>query len=416
MKTKSISWVAQVVTLLFSANAPAVVPETEDGAVFINPWSDGGYYSISEGQVAFIRSGWIACKRGLVQAFINASHFQVVLEHEGTVVLALTPEEVESLWGQIEPSQFSDPGCSCLSGKDPYAAHWQYELPQDLAAGNYDLVTTIEIDHTVVDGADCDGDGKVERYSPEDLNRTTTNIVSVPLAIGWANLQWPPTISHTISSLNATENVYGQVWIDGLTSLPGPTDGLTAQLGYGPDGSEPEGNSDWVWVNAEFNVDVGNNDEFRANLLPEAVGTFDYAYRYSTDGGTNWLYADLDGTGNGYDPQQAGLLTVNSSGDTTPPATATNLNVIDASAAALVLAWDPHPNTDGDLAGFDVYRQATSASGYVRIGRVPDAAATDFSDNDVTPGATYNYYVVPFDTSFNFAPASNTATGTVPTL
>ena len=340
----------------------------------------------------------------------------MVLEHEGTVVLALPPEEVESLWGQIEPSQFSDPGCSCRGGKDPYAAHWQYELPQDLAAGNYDLVTTIQIDHTVVDGADCDGDGKVERYSPEDLNRTTTNIVSVPLAIGWANLQWPPTISHTISSLNATENAYGQVWIDGLTSLPGPTDGLTAQLGYGPDGSEPEGNSDWVWVNAEFNVDVGNNDEFRANLLPEAVGTFDYAYRYSTDGGTNWLYADLDGTGNGYDPQQAGLLTVNSSGDTTPPTTATNLNVIDASAAALVLAWDAHPNTDGDLAGFDVYRQATSASGYVRIGRVPDAAATAFSDNDVTPGATYNYYVVPFDTCFNFAPASNTATGTVPTL
>ncbi len=39
--------------------------------------------------------------------------------------------------------------------------------------------------------------------------------------IGWANLQWPPTMQHTISAVDRTDNVYGQVWIDGVTSQPG---------------------------------------------------------------------------------------------------------------------------------------------------------------------------------------------------
>ena len=53
------------------------------------------------------------------------------------------------------------------------------------------------------------------------------------LVIGWSNLQWPPSLNHTISVVNRTDNVYGQVWIDGETSKPGPTQGLTAQLGFG---------------------------------------------------------------------------------------------------------------------------------------------------------------------------------------
>ncbi len=76
-------------------------------------------------------------------------------------------------------------------------------------------------------------------------------------------------------------------------------------------------------MDASFNMDAGNNDEFIASLLPETTGTFDYAYRYSTTNGCDWVYADLDGIGNGYSPAQAGTLTVNASGDTTAPAVPT---------------------------------------------------------------------------------------------
>ncbi len=73
-------------------------------------------------------------------------------------------------------------------------------------------------------------------------------------------------------------------------------------------------------MEAAFNVDAGNNDEFVASMLPEAVVQYDYAYRYSTSDGNDWVYADLDGITNGYDPSQAGALTVVASGDTTAPA------------------------------------------------------------------------------------------------
>jgi glycosidase len=218
------------------------------------------------------------------------------------------------------------------------------------------------------------------------------------LVIGWANLQWPPTIAHTISAITPTETIYGQVWIDNHTSLPGATEGLMAQLGYGPDGSYPAGNPDWLWVDAVFNVDVGNNDEFMAQLLPEALGTYDYAYRYSTTAGTTWLYADLDGTGNGYDPAQAGSLTVVSSGDTTPPAVPVNLHLVEASPSFITLAWVAV--ADADLFRYEVYQSDMSGGPYMKIANLL-APATSYSDWGVTANATYYYVVLAVDTSFN---------------
>ena len=122
-------------------------------------------------------------------------------------------------------------------------------------------------------------------------------------------------MTHTISAVNRTETAYGQVWIDGVTNQPGPTDSLVAQLGFGPDGSDPAGNAAWTWVEATFNVDAGNNDEFRASMLPDAIGMFDYAYRYTVTNGRDWVYADLDGIQNGYSAAQAGSLVLASRHD-----------------------------------------------------------------------------------------------------
>ncbi|MGH2593860.1 MAG: fibronectin type III domain-containing protein, partial [Anaerolineae bacterium] len=216
--------------------------------------------------------------------------------------------------------------------------------------------------------------------------------------IGWANLQWPPTMAHTISTTDRTDNVYGQVWIDGVTSQPGRTDSLRAQLGFGPDGSNPAGNPDWVWVHASFNVDAGNNDEFVASLLPEVVGAFDYAYRYSTTNGRDWIYADLDGIPNGYSPAQAGSLTVNSSGDTTAPDVPTGLNVVSASPAGISLAWNAVVG-DPSLYGYEVRRSDTPGGPYTTLALV--TGVTSYSDTAVVEGATYSYVVRALDTSFN---------------
>ena len=108
----------------------------------------------------------------------------------------------------------------------------------------------------------------------------------------------------------ASDLAFGQVWIDGVTDQPGATAGLVAELGYGSDGSDPSVNpAAWQWTPAVYNLDVGNNDEFMARLTVPAPGAYDYCCRYSYFGGP-WLYADLDGTNNGYSPVQAGALTV----------------------------------------------------------------------------------------------------------
>jgi glycosidase len=218
------------------------------------------------------------------------------------------------------------------------------------------------------------------------------------VTIGWSNLQWPPTLTHTISAVNRTDTVYGQVWIDGVTSLPGPTPSLRAQLGFGPDGTNPSLDPDtWMWVEAEFNGDVGNNDEFKASLLPDALGQFDYAYRYSTTGGRDWVYADLDGSPNGYSPAQAGALTVNPSGDLTAPAVPTGLHVVSGSPTDIVLAWDAIAG-DPTLYGYEVLRADVSGGPYAVVGSTSDPMFTDVS---VSEGARYWYVVRSVDLSFN---------------
>ncbi len=237
----------------------------------------------------------------------------------------------------------------------------------------------------------------------------SNEVVGLPhLVIGWANLQWPPSMTHTVSAVDRTDNAYGQVWIDGVTDQPGATPGLIAELGFGPDGSNPDGNAAWSWVGAAFNGNAGNNDEYVASLQPEAPGAYDYAYRYSVTDGRDWVYADLDGIGNGYSATQAGALTVNASGDTTAPATPTGLVVVAASPAGIELAWDAVAG-DPTLFGYEVRRAATSGGPYTTIA---STSSTGYTDTAVGEGETYSYVVRAVDTSFNRSGNSDEVTAT----
>ena len=115
---------------------------------------------------------------------------------------------------------------------------------------------------------------------------------SADVALGWYNLQWPPTIN--ISFGSPTDTIYGQVWAQGVTDAPGQGAGILAQVGYGPDGTQPT-DPGWSWFAMSYNVDVGNNDEYLGSFVPTQVGTFDYATRFSGDGGVTWNLADLNG-------------------------------------------------------------------------------------------------------------------------
>ncbi len=217
-------------------------------------------------------------------------------------------------------------------------------------------------------------------------------------AIGWANLQWPPTLDYTVSASQTTDTVYGQLWIENVTSRPGPTPGLRAELGYGAQGSNPAG---WTtWVAMTFNVDAGNNDEYQGALQPTVPGTYSYFTRFSTDGGGSWTYGSLTGPGTG----APGTMTVRPPADTTPPAAPAGLVASGAGPTTVTLDWEPVDASD--LFRYDVYR-GTVAGGPYELVDATSEDTTAYADVGLVTGTRYFYVVRAVDDSANASAPSN---------
>jgi len=303
-----------------------------------------------------------------------------------------------------------------LDWDDPDSAPDEYLVYRSyLSGGGYELIGTSSLsyfeDTTVVPGT---------RYYYIVVSRDSiTGLVSGPsnevtalpaYTIDWANLQWPYGLTHTIG-INPTENIYGQVYIEGVTELPGATTGLLAQVGYGPNNSDPRDNPGWRWSDARYTANSGNNDEFFGSLIPETVGEFDYLYRYTTDGGLTWLYAYIDGPipDGTYDPTNAGDMTVEFSDDVTLPS-APVLAINDWSASSISLSWTESID-DVEVYAYDIYRSTDNIT-FSKIDRVLAPNLT-YSDTTVVTDQLYYYYVIALDTSFNHSMPSNTVSQTV---
>jgi hypothetical protein len=144
---------------------------------------------------------------------------------------------------------------------------------------------------------DPDGSGPCSAATA-DVEITVANCVSCPGF--WANTQSPA--SGSICS-NDSYNVYGQLYIPGATEGAGSVADVTAQLGYSTSNTNP---STWTnWVNATFNTQVGNNDEYIGTLSGlSGNNTYYYAFRYS--------YNDCPFVYGGYSAPSANTWTVNS--------------------------------------------------------------------------------------------------------
>ncbi|MCA9943995.1 MAG: Ig-like domain-containing protein, partial [Anaerolineales bacterium] len=308
------------------------------------------------------------------------------------MVTAVSSSNVDLSWSAAAGATSYDVYRSLVSGGG-------YALVSNVAGTSFsDTGLTVATNYYYVVVGSDDATGLVAGNSNEAAATTA-------YSIGWANLQWPSAITHTISAQTGTDTVYGRIWIDGITSQLGATPGLLAEVGFGPVGSVPD--DSWNWSAMSFNVDVESNDEYMGSMLPDMLGTFCYTTRYSGDGGASWFYA-VNGPdeGNATCPGPFGVLTVIAGADTTAPEAPTNLAIAGTTSGSISLAWDAHPNTDGDLFGFELYRDGT------RIATIANPAATSYTDTSVTTGATYSYYLVAFDTSYNRSAASNTIEAT----
>ncbi|MCA9706672.1 MAG: lamin tail domain-containing protein [Myxococcales bacterium] len=137
-------------------------------------------------------------------------------------------------------------------------------------------------------------------------------------SIDFCRLQFPLVVDAPAGSL---VTVYGRLYIAGLTDqspFNEPASTVLAWVGYGPDGTDPGIDPTWTWIAGVPNpgwdgnlFGEPNNDEYQAELVVPAPGTYDFAYRFSGDLGATFTYCDGDppGNTNGYDVGQAGQLT-----------------------------------------------------------------------------------------------------------
>nr|MDA3863710.1 hypothetical protein [Deltaproteobacteria bacterium] len=131
--------------------------------------------------------------------------------------------------------------------------------------------------------------------------------------VDYCHLQYPATTE--VNQNTSTELIYGRVYEESSTPGIGQGAFISAQVGFGNENSVPD--DSWTWFSTYYNGDydgltVGDlaNDEFAGSMDATILGPFDYAYRFSLDGGLSWTYCDLDGSDNGYQFDQAGVMTV----------------------------------------------------------------------------------------------------------
>ncbi len=124
-----------------------------------------------------------------------------------------------------------------------------------------------------------------------------------------ASIVSPKSLS--IVSYQSIPVVTGKIHIAGRTGISGPASQITAQFGYGIRNSIPFTNPDWTWEDAAYSYSDNTHDFFISS--PDSLsiaGDFDYAFRFK-NGDSSWVYADTDGSSNGYIISKAGKMTIN---------------------------------------------------------------------------------------------------------
>ncbi len=154
--------------------------------------------------------------------------------------------------------------------------------------------------------ADCGASGG---NGQSDWSAKGTFTTASADAVDWCNLQFPDAATITAGG---SVDVFAQVYEPGVTDAAGQGAGITAWIGYSTTDTDP---STWTdWVAATYNVDSGNNDEYKAALgAGLASGTYYYASRFKLNSGA-YQYGGYSAGGGGFwdgTTYVSGVLTVN---------------------------------------------------------------------------------------------------------
>ena len=150
----------------------------------------------------------------------------------------------------------------------------------------------------------CDADGLATGGFTE-AQAGTLNVQSV--AVDSCILQFPYAL--TSNEGRTSDQVFGRVFVPGLTEAVGAGAGIEGQVGYGAPTIAP-GDASWTWSTlSTWNLDdVGGGEEYAGRLTGPSPGTYAYAYRFRVNTSA-WTYCDKTGSTDGVQQAELGVLT-----------------------------------------------------------------------------------------------------------
>lgn len=208
---------------------------------------------------------------------------------------------------------------------DDYRCHGDETTPD----ANEDMGEDVPIVDAREDGVDEDAPSEdVSPIDVSDSNDTSAEVVEDAsdvhehdphgiVRVDDASIQWPVSpIEGT--SRTVLPDLYGMVFEEGVTEPAGAGEGIDAELLVGPDGVSPIDSFELFDCFAMvYEEDSGNDDVYKLESLTRGVGTHDWVVRFRLSGtGTDcdedeaWLYGGLEGSMDGYEPEQAGSIII----------------------------------------------------------------------------------------------------------
>ena len=157
---------------------------------------------------------------------------------------------------------------------------------------------------TCSDGGVCSTEGgQAVCNCPHGHTANGTRCEPAQGSVGWCGIQWAgqwqdkgygATLQYEKGQADSATDIYGQVWIEGVTGKnQSCVSGHQMQLGVTDRSvTYPVVAGNFTWTEMRCNGNRGNNDEFKGQFPTDTEGAFNWVIRFSPNGGQDWFYGD----------------------------------------------------------------------------------------------------------------------------
>ncbi len=226
---------------------------------------------------------------------------------------------------------------------------------------------------------------------------------SAPYTFTWTATDGPHslrTVAHDAAGNTGTSDAVSVTaatpdTTDPTTAITSPADGATV---YGPTTVTATASDNTGVTSVDLQVDGTTVDS-------DTSSPYSFTWNATAAGGHTLRTVAKDAAGN-TGTSAAVNVTVVVPPDTTPPSAPGTLTGAASDATTVQLGWDAATDNVG-VTGYKVVRNGTTLPGTV--------TGLSYTDNGLTPGATYTYTVHAVDAAGNVGPDSNPVTVTTPT-